>query len=287
MTTQNTTTNTTPAPAFMTKEHPFQKAGLGIAPFRFVRCYEAKYQACPGAPVQPGTSCDYCGTGIMYAFVVRGACGTEFKVGCDCVEKTDAGHLAGAVKVAAKRMKAEAKEAREAEAGKRKAEAILNEAGLNAAWELWTADYSDAFKYEENTVRDIVGKLVKWGNVSEKSLNYVRVLLGKLAERPAIEAKKAAEVAAAASCPVGRVEIIGEVVSIKGQDTAFGFVTKMLVKHATGYKVWGTMPSNLTIDKGAVVMFTATVEPSKDDRTFGFFTRPAKASVITPAVANA
>lgn len=287
MTTQNTTTNTTPAPAFMTKEHPFQKAGLGLAPFRFVRCYEAKYQACHGAPVQPGSTCDYCGTAIMYVFVVRGACGTEFKVGCDCVEKTDAGHLVSAVKVAAKRMKAEAKEAREFETGKAKACAILTDAGLLAAWELWNAEYSEAFKYEENTVRDIVGKLVKWGNVSEKSLNYVRVLLGKLAERPAIEAKKAAEVAAAASCPVGRVEIIGEVVSIKEHQGAFGYTLKMLVKHATGFKVWGTIPSNLTIEKGAVVMFTATVEPSKDDRTFGFFTRPAKACVITPAVPNA
>lgn len=283
-TTQNTNT---PAPAFHTHVHPFEKAGLGIAPFRFVRCYEAKYQACPGAPIQPGSTCDYCGTAIMYVFIVRGTNGPEFKVGCDCVEKTDAGHLVGAVKVAAKRMKAEAKEAREFEAGKNTARTILTEAGLLPAWDLWNAATSEAFKYEENTVRDIVGKLVKWGNVTDKSLNYVRVLLGKIADRPVIEAKKVAEIAAAANCPAGRVEITGEVVSIKGVDSPFGFTTKMLVKHATGFKVWGTMPSNLTVEKGAVVAFTATVAPSNDDRTFGFFSRPSKAMVVTPAVANA
>lgn len=72
--------------------HAFERAGLGKAPFKFVGAYEAKFQACPGAPVQAGTSCDYCGTGIMLVCRIQSADGREFKVGCDCVAKTgDAG----------------------------------------------------------------------------------------------------------------------------------------------------------------------------------------------------
>lgn len=72
--------------------HVFEAAGLGIAPFRFVRFEVKTYQACHGAPIQPGTTCDFCGTAIINVFWIKGQDGHEFKVGCDCVEKTgDAG----------------------------------------------------------------------------------------------------------------------------------------------------------------------------------------------------
>lgn len=71
--------------------HPFERAGLGRAPFRCVGFYESKYQAIPGdpsCPIQPGSMCDYCAAGIMNVFVIKSADGKEFKVGCDCVAKT-------------------------------------------------------------------------------------------------------------------------------------------------------------------------------------------------------
>lgn len=73
------------------KVHVFEVAGLGKAPFRFQRFTIASYQACHGAPVQPGTSCDFCGTAIMNVFWIKGSATNdrEFKVGCDCVEKTN------------------------------------------------------------------------------------------------------------------------------------------------------------------------------------------------------
>lgn len=73
-------TNTAPL-----KIHPFESRGLGKAPYVYVGSYESKYQACPGAPMLPGTSCDYCGTGIMYVCQLRSSDGNGFKVGCDCV----------------------------------------------------------------------------------------------------------------------------------------------------------------------------------------------------------
>src|SRR5579862_3473490 len=77
----------TPTPVRL---HPFERAGLGKAPFRFIGMAEHVYQACPGAPIQPGTSCDYCSNGIRYAFNVRSADGKRFKVGCDCIRRVEA-----------------------------------------------------------------------------------------------------------------------------------------------------------------------------------------------------
>lgn len=67
------------------KAHWF--SGFGPGPYKVVGYSRLVYQACPGAPVQAGGSCDYCGTGIMHAYTIRCADGVEFKVGCDCVRK--------------------------------------------------------------------------------------------------------------------------------------------------------------------------------------------------------
>ena len=67
--------------------HPFEKAGLGKAPFRCIGSYESKFQACQGAPILPGSSCDYCAQGIIQVYVIKSADGRKFKVGCDCVAK--------------------------------------------------------------------------------------------------------------------------------------------------------------------------------------------------------
>lgn len=70
--------------------HRFELAGLGKAPFHFTgNVTESTYCACPGAPVQSGSTCDYCGTCIRYEFWVKSADGKLFKVGCDCIYKTD------------------------------------------------------------------------------------------------------------------------------------------------------------------------------------------------------
>ena len=70
------------------KVHVFESAGLGKAPFKFVHMTIETYQACPGAPIQPGGSCDYCGHPIKQMYHIQSSDGKEFKVGCDCVEKT-------------------------------------------------------------------------------------------------------------------------------------------------------------------------------------------------------
>jgi hypothetical protein len=74
------------------KIHKFEKAGLGLAPYRYLGMEEKIYQACNGAPVQPGSSCDYCGTAIRYCFWLLSKDGKRFKVGSECILKSgDAG----------------------------------------------------------------------------------------------------------------------------------------------------------------------------------------------------
>lgn len=79
------------------KVHVFQRAGLGLAPFRFVGIEEKWFVACPGEPKRPGSSCDYCGTGIAFECWVRSADGKRFKVGNECIEKAGDSGLKRAV----------------------------------------------------------------------------------------------------------------------------------------------------------------------------------------------
>lgn len=72
-----------------TTTHPWERAGLGVAPFRFVGCEVKTYQACPGAPIQVGASCDYCANGIKHVCWIQDANGKRFKVGNVCVNKVD------------------------------------------------------------------------------------------------------------------------------------------------------------------------------------------------------
>lgn len=130
--------------------HPFERAGLGKAPFRYVGmaaqdlCYgqailnRTEYeQTGVAVTTKPGGSCAYCGTYIVNMYNIRSADGREFHVGSDCVEKTgDAKLVAG--------MKAEARKAAKA---KRVAKAAAVTADLNALLSniTWRAKLEQAY----------------------------------------------------------------------------------------------------------------------------------------------
>lgn len=111
--------------------HPFERAGLGRAPFKFVGHYESKFQAAPGEPVKAGTSCDYCATAIMQVYRVRGSDGREFKVGSDCISKVDA-KLTKAISVVEKKRRAEKAEKR-AQDSRSDLESLLADETVRAA----------------------------------------------------------------------------------------------------------------------------------------------------------
>lgn len=103
--------------------HCFEEAGLGKAPFRFVGCKsyagngETRIVDQRGGvttSTTPGTSCAFCGTYIVEAYVIESADRKRFNVGCDCVYKTGDFGLVNLVKKAANKLHTEKRHIREA-----------------------------------------------------------------------------------------------------------------------------------------------------------------------------
>lgn len=251
-------------------------------------------------------SCAVCGNVLAMSHVVfwHRPTNAYIKVGEICAEKLEMsigeGYSEFKSKLAAARK--DLKNALALKAGKLKAEATLNEAGLDDAWAIYMAEPEElprkliyaanewneepvyGLHYEESTIRDIVWKLVKYGSISEKQEEFLKKLLEKIAERPALEAKRLAEKAAEKPIPEelleGRHTVTGEILAERYDDTPFGTMHKMLLKEDRGFKLWGTMPSALSAGKGDRVKFDAAIEVSHDDPKFGFYSRPTKAATL-------
>lgn len=129
---------------------------------------------------------------------------------------------------------------------------------------------------------DIAQKCLNFDRMSEAQHKALEKCLN-LTEDRIVErnAKRDAENAAAADAPAGRVEVTGEVLSIKTYDGDFGTTYKMLVKSTEGFKVFTSIPAAIRDDvqKGTIVTFTATLAPSHDDPKFAKGSRPSKASI--------
>jgi hypothetical protein len=177
--------------------HPFEKAGLGLAPFRCVGVYKNAYQACPGAPLQPGGSCDFCGTGIMYEYKILSSDGKGFKVGCDCVMRTGGEGAVAGMRSERLKMERDVRRARRDakyterrathEQGRiaaleaRKAEFVRTEPALAAALEA-LPDSGNEFLVK---MRDAVRH---WGSLTEGQLRAAKSSIARDASR---EAEKA------------------------------------------------------------------------------------------------
>jgi hypothetical protein len=230
-----------------------------------------------------GGNCHICGASCVYTVLFYHAnTNTYIRTGMDCAQKLEMSQD----ETRFNRFRAAIEDVRLALAGKKKALATLMDAGLATAWDIYNTPYEQLPKdangyvpYEEETVRDIVGKLVQYGSVSDKQIGYLRKLIAKIDDRAAEAARRAAENANAADCPSGKVTVKGTVLSTKIQDGFYGNTLKMLVKDDSGFKVWGTVPASISVNRDDRVTFTATVEPSKDDPKFGFYKRPTQASV--------
>ncbi len=135
-----------------------------------------------------------------------------------------------------------------------------------------------------DTLNDMWNRIERYAEISDKAAAYALKILGWLdeAEQRRVEREAATQalVATGVEVPTGRIVIEGEVVSTKVQSSTYGDTLKMLVQNEAGWKVWGSVPSAIDVDKGTRVRFTATVEQSKDDALFGFFKRPVKAEVL-------
>jgi hypothetical protein len=118
-----------------------------------------------------------------------------------------------------------------------------------------------------------MGLLVSLARAYDKHLEHAE----RNAER---ERERANEVRV--PCPVGRVTVVGVVVSVDTKDTDFGTRYVMTVRDDSGFTVWGSQPSALDPCVGDRIEFTASVERSDRDECFGFYKRPSKARLLVP-----
>lgn len=136
--------------------------------------------------------------------------------------------------------------------------------------------------------------------------------LQRVAERRSEQATEAA----AHQAPSGRVAVTGEIASTKVVEGDYGTAFKVLVKADEGFKVWVSLPKAQAEEaheawlgeieanghsvydfgsavwfmgtegdtyngiKGRRITFTATLEPSRDDVSFAFGSRPTKGAWI-------
>lgn len=234
-----------------------------------------------------GGNCMVCGN-VLATYTVlfyHRLTNTYVRMGCECAEQVD--RLAWD-RDEVGQLRRFVTDARQHLAGKAKAQALLADAGLSRCWDLYTSPRPGqdvAEEYEERTVRDIVGKLVTYGDISEKQMAYLGTLLTKIDTRAERLAQREAEHEAAAPAPTGRVDVSGLVLSTKAMDGyARGYAgpIKMLVQTDAGWKLWVTAPDALLGEKplrGERVSLRVTVTPSTDDPKFAFGKRPM---VLTP-----
>lgn len=135
-----------------------------------------------------------------------------------------------------------------------------------------------------STLSSIWERISRYAEISDRAAHYADLVMGWLDDAEqrlaAREAATAALTEAGVEVPEGRMTIEGTVLSTKFVDNGYGGSLKMLVRHESGWKVWGTVPSSIDVDKGSTVRFTATVTRSTDDALFGFYSRPTKAVVV-------
>lgn len=233
---------------------------------------------------QHGGNCHICGAACVYtALFYHKPTNTYIRTGLDCTDKLDAS-------VDGSEFRKVVRAALESVAGKRKAQALLEKNGMAVAWGFYNEDWSSKNGWEwinshreESIVRDMVGKLVRYGSLSDAQMAFMRRLLDAIANRATILAQRAAESAAAAPVPVTdqRIVIEGEILSIRPAPKDMPMASpRMLVKHADGWKVWGTLPRSLDAGKGDRVRFAAKIKRSDKDEKFGFFSRPTKAEKV-------
>lgn len=79
-----------------------------------------------------------------------------------------------------------------------------------------------------------------------------------------------------------RVDFTGKILSTKYQENQFGGCLKMLFQDERGFKLWGSVPNKLLQENldDLKIKFSATVQVSNNDKSFGYFKRPTKIEIL-------
>jgi uncharacterized ubiquitin-like protein YukD len=197
-----------------------------------------------------GTKCNHCGKKVKYLIIVQNEDDkTIHVVGSKCGETISqfgmyANRLAGKSALSMKMAKQ-----------KKNRKLFLSKyVGLE-----------EALYIENNpTIKKIRENFVKYNKISEKQVEFVL----KLAEKQKVINETCQSVDFS---KLENEEL--EVVSLKGHESRFGMVTKILLKSEKGFKLYGNLNSK-DIEVGNIVLFSSNqIEKSRDDAKFGFFKR--------------
>ena len=171
--------------------------------------------------------------------------------------------------------------------GKYQGEKIVDVAKKDKQYLLWAATDFQPKSYMKNV--DIIKDILK-DDIEKKEKEIAERAKKQKAYEDRIQAEKDAMI----DVPEGKQIITGTVISKKCIDSPYGQVVKMLVKDDRNFMIFGTIPSKLCTEytddegydcyrspeKNDRVKFTATLEMSSKDKTFGFYKRPTKAEYI-------
>lgn len=242
-----------------------------------------------------GGNCHICGAHCVYEAIFHHIPTNKLiKTGMDCAEKM---HMGDPERFRA--FKKAIHDARELKAGKNKAEAILRDAGLERAWQIYIDEKAAIAQRnggrcsdEIYTVYEMVDKLVRYGSISDRQLDYARTLIDLHDNRDRIEAERQAERESAKPAPSGRLTVKAQILKISPSETQWGVNWRMTIKAAEGWIANGTAPGSVLdhidfkVNGGpygdqacwnrdrAQIELTATFTPSDRDPKFAFFKRP-------------
>lgn len=175
--------------------HPWERAGLGKAPFRYVGMFENVFRM-PDGSTKAGGSCDYCGTGIRYCFRCVSADDKSFVVGCDCIARCHT-PTEKIVVVAEKALKEFQRAKRsEARAAKRREAAEERQARWSQERDAHKARLAtdplylrlQAHAPANDFLRQMLDSLERWGNLSEKQEAAAVRIMDRIESEPARKA---------------------------------------------------------------------------------------------------
>ncbi|TWU13339.1 hypothetical protein CA54_21740 [Symmachiella macrocystis] len=262
-----------------------------------------------------GGNCHVCGAHCLYtAAFWHQPTNTLIRTGFDCAEKLDMGDPD-----IFRTFRKTIGDALQRKAGKAKAQALLTELGLSAAWEIYTGPdwtWHDCGKWSAKhqaqlaidsrigRIKRLVANVIRFGDIPEFAEKQLRELLEIGFDYEAELQFRRQQLADRLPAPAGKVEIVGTLQSIKAVFSQYGETIKGTIETAAGWKTFGTIPRAILDDLHAAgliahgdfgeiwlrksatvgVRFTATVTPSDRDEYFSFFKRPTKpACEITEA----
>lgn len=228
--------------------------------------------------------CDLCGTWFVHGAVLAHKGGDVISIGGICLDEIS---LVGGISKNERLARTRRENLRAIKVAKIRRFIASSPDGIVAA-----------LRADHNISRDLRAQAISRGRLSDKQIELAFKLVGDVAKREELKANEPAP------APVPntdkRIRIVAKLVHTKVVDGYYGQSEKGLFLCDAGdgraFKLWGSVPQAISDarwdyerehgewpkDVIANVSFTARIERSRDDESFGFFKRPTKVEVEFP-----